>query len=451
MVAFALVIMLLTVGMGLMMASTQRSMTMHLAQVHAAKDELKLVESLRLTGELLLSANRSYLISSDPPRFASVERTQADFDAAVRDLANAEQSPVDAALVAKIEKAARDFRRVQEQTVHERRPEGLVANIERFETEMRPKQAELRDALDRLVAHKTAMFDQADAAAMEQRSRKLRSLNAMLVGLVVVDLGVGWYFARKLAQTYRREAEALETSRKALIARDELMGIVAHDLRSPLGAITMKAEFLEQMTSDDNARTQAASINNIATRMAQLIKTMLDVTVIDAGQLSVVLERCDVDRLMRDTFDMFGTLAASKPVKLEPHLTDPGLVVRADRERVFQVLSNLLGNAIKFTPPGGRVTVSVERTGDVVRFAIADTGPGIRPEDVPHIFDRFWKHEMRGTKGTGLGLFIAKSIIDAHGGRIWVESGIGDGTTFYFTLPLATADTPRGAREAALG
>jgi len=253
--------------------------------------------------------------------------------------------------------------------------------------------------------------------------------------------------ARKLARTYRREAEALEIERKALSARDELMGIVAHDLRSPLGAITMRAELLQKTATDDNTRAQAASINNIATRMSHLIKTMLDVTVIEAGQLSIKPEQCEVDGLVREVFDMFSAVAAQKQLHLEHRDSEHGLVVQADRERIFQVLSNLLANAISFTPRDGCVTLSVERSGDVATFTISDTGPGIAAEHLSHVFDRFWKHEARGRKGTGLGLFIAKSIIDAHAGRIWVESSPGHGATFRFTLRCATATVSTSGHE----
>jgi signal transduction histidine kinase len=111
-------------------------------------------------------------------------------------------------------------------------------------------------------------------------------------------------------------------------------------------------------------------------------------------------------------------------------------VTHSDRERILQVLSNLIGNALKFTPPGGSVTVGVERRGGEARVAILDTGPGIAPGHLPHIFDRFWKHDTPGVKGTGLGLFIARGIIEAHGGRVWAESELGHGARFYFTLEL---------------
>ena len=146
---------------------------------------------------------------------------------------------------------------------------------------------------------------------------------------------------------------------------------------------------------------------------------------------------CTIEDLLRETMEMFANLATSKQVRLEQMVKTPGLAVAADHERVLQVFSNLVGNALKFTPQDGCVTIAAEPQGAMVRFAVVDTGPGIAPEHLPRIFDRFWKKETSGTKGTGFGLFIAKGIVDAHGGRIWVESRLGQGTAFYFTLPLA--------------
>jgi signal transduction histidine kinase len=228
------------------------------------------------------------------------------------------------------------------------------------------------------------------------------------------------------------------------------MGIVAHDLRNPLGAITLKAALMREGTDSSSIRQQAQSIEHSALRMAHLIETMLDLATIEAGTFTVVPVRCTIEDLLAETADMFAAAATSRHVRLESRVMTPGLAVVADRERVLQVFSNLVGNALKFTPSGGRVTIAAEPQGRMVRCAVQDTGPGIAPEHVPRIFDRFWRKETSGARGTGLGLFIAKGIVEAHGGRIWVESRLGQGATFYFTLPIAepAASQNPGQQEA---
>jgi signal transduction histidine kinase len=165
---------------------------------------------------------------------------------------------------------------------------------------------------------------------------------------------------------------------------------------------------------------------------------LLDVTTLEAGRFAVSVTRCAVADLLRETADLFGVLAASKEVHFEQSANEPRLMLLVDRERVLQVLSNLIGNALKFTPPGGDVILSIERQGGMVRFQVRDTGPGINADNLARVFERFWT-ETPGKKGTGLGLFIAKGIVEAHGGRIWVESELGHGTRFFFTLPIAEA------------
>jgi signal transduction histidine kinase len=255
--------------------------------------------------------------------------------------------------------------------------------------------------------------------------------------LVLIGLAMAGYFTRTLSRAYRREAEALETTRRALASRDEIMAIVAHDLRTPLGSMMLMSALLGNETADEKARDRARTIENIAARMELLIKTLLDVATIEAKRLSIKPEACAADDLVRETIGLFEPQATTKHIRLVPNVAERDLIIRADRDRVLQVLSNLVGNAVKFTPKNGTVTLAVTREGRNVRFAVCDTGPGIDPDHLPHVFDRFWRHETRGLKGTGLGLFIAKSIVEAHGGTILADSKLGFGATFSFTLELA--------------
>jgi signal transduction histidine kinase len=442
MVAFAVVIVVLTAGMAVAIRRSNHVITELLDRVKSEEYEITLVERLRWSGELIVSAGRGYLISGDTAQLANLNLAGNELDRAVDELDTTELSPVGVMRVETVRVAATRFRAIQDRLLRERARDSLSDIADRFETELVPARQVLRSALDQLVGHKTALLETVYAQANERRARLGAWTYGLLTTLVCGSLAVAWVSASRLARTYRREADALGVARQALASRDELMGIVAHDLRNPLGAITMRAEHLERTSIDPTTREQAAAIDNIATRMGHIIKTMLDVTVIETGHLTVHEQPCEVGALVQEAFDMVSPIAASKRIVLAQRVPEPRLLVLADRERVFQVLSNLLENAIKFTPRDGHVTLSVARAGDVASFAVSDTGPGIASADIPLVFERYWQSNSRGTKGTGLGLYIAKGIIEAHGGRISVESTPGSGATFQFTLALQHDPAP---------
>jgi signal transduction histidine kinase len=175
--------------------------------------------------------------------------------------------------------------------------------------------------------------------------------------------------------------------------------------------------------------------------MERLIRDLLDATAIEAGTLTIEVEAHDVGSLLSEVAAMQGPLAAQRSLRLTSEVPATRLGVLCDRERVLQVFSNLIGNALKFTPAGGEVSVRAEPCGDEVRFAVSDTGPGIDPEAQRHIFDRYWKSRS-SRAGTGLGLFIVKGLVEAQGGTIEVESAPGTGSVFHFTLPAGEGPGP---------
>ena len=231
----------------------------------------------------------------------------------------------------------------------------------------------------------------------------------------------------------RSEAEA------AVATREELLAVVSHDLRNPLGAIVTSASLL-QTPIDGNLGERvhklAQTILRSADQMDRLIADLLDLAQIRAGKLAVEQKPQDVAGLIRDCVEMLRPLAVKKDLKLDG-MTSAGLRVRCDHARVLQILSNLVGNAIKFTPEGGSIFIEAQGTGHEARFSVRDTGQGISAEELPRIFDRFWQAQRINRAGIGLGLSIGKGLVEAHGGRLWVESKLGAGTTFFFTLPLA--------------
>lgn len=234
-------------------------------------------------------------------------------------------------------------------------------------------------------------------------------------------------------------AALYRAAQRATRARDEVLGIVAHDLRNLLHGIVMGGNMLIRRLEDledPSFRKPADAIMRSADRMSRLIADLLDVARIESRRLSVSLEPQEAPRLVQSAVEMLEPVAAGKGIHLVPDSRDVPRVM-ADRDRVVQVLANLVGNAIKFAPPGSEVEIRAEAAGDTVRFAVADHGPGIPPEDVVHLFDPYWQARQNRGHGSGLGLAIAKGIVEAHGGSLWVESEHGAGSTFYFTLPPA--------------
>jgi PAS domain S-box-containing protein len=246
-------------------------------------------------------------------------------------------------------------------------------------------------------------------------------------------------------------AELHRAAQQAVQARDDLLSIVAHDLRSPLTAAKLAAAEINRKTDDAAAvRRSADRIDRSIDRANGLIQDLLDVSRIEAGSLAVERGRVAARELVGDTADIFAPMASAASLRLMIEAPEHLPEVLADSNRVRQVFSNIVGNAIKFTPAGGTIRLAATRHDSEVCFQIADTGPGILPEQLPHLFDRFWQARQGDRRGAGLGLPIAKGIVEAHGGRLWIDTAPGRGSTFYFTLPVAPAPVELADEQAPL-
>jgi signal transduction histidine kinase len=262
------------------------------------------------------------------------------------------------------------------------------------------------------------------------------------------DVALGAEVARRAALA-ADNAHLYQQAERAKRAREDLLSIVSHDLRNPLGIILMNLELLNRGSENadgSGSAKQLAGIQRAAARMDRLIADLLDLASIEAGRFSIEPQQVEVEPLVADALEAEQPLASSKSLVLRGEL-DPGLpAISGDASRLQQVLANLVGNAIKFTPEGGTVSVAARRSGEVITFSVSDTGPGIAESDVSRLFDRFWQAKRTARVGTGLGLFIVKGIVEAHGGKIWVGSELGRGSTFSFTVPVATSARTSSAR-----
>jgi signal transduction histidine kinase len=219
----------------------------------------------------------------------------------------------------------------------------------------------------------------------------------------------------------------------------EVVAIVAHDLRTPLNAITMGASLLDDASQPEHQKALMLEIiRRAAVRMDHLIGDLLEAGRIDAGRtLRVSPAPLALTSVLAQVCAEVQAGARAKGQILECDVPDSLPEVQADRERVAQVITNLVANAAKFTPRGGRIRVSAKVNAEEVEVAVSDSGPGISADDQLHVFEPYWQAKTTASLGCGLGLKIARAIVDAHGGRLWVESTPGEGATFRFTLPVA--------------
>ncbi|HEY4217899.1 MAG TPA: ATP-binding protein [Gemmatimonadaceae bacterium] len=241
------------------------------------------------------------------------------------------------------------------------------------------------------------------------------------------------------AATALANARLYEHARQANRARDEVLGLVSHDLRNPINAIAMCARVLrDNPPADARERDELlATIGESTEWVNRLIQDLLDVANIEHGRLSLHVALHEPQELVMQAMHMFQLEASEKQIVLEARVASDLPCVSADGARIVQVLGNLTRNAIKYSEPGGSVIIAASRCDNGVEFSVCDTGAGISPSDQDQIFDRYWQVRRPGTgpAGSGLGLSIAKGIVEAHGGRLRVTSALGEGSTFYFTLP----------------
>jgi PAS domain S-box-containing protein len=248
-----------------------------------------------------------------------------------------------------------------------------------------------------------------------------------------------------------RAAVAIENARlygasvHATQLRDQMLSVVAHDLRNPLATILLQASAQKRRSPELERRSQkpVEVIHRAATHMNRLIQDLLAVALMEASQLIIERVRLSAGELVVEAVDMQRALASSSSLELRVDVDRDVPAIWGDRDRLLQVFENLIGNAIKFTKAGGRIRAGAASGDDEVVFWVADTGCGISAESLPRVFDRFWQATRADRQGAGLGLPIARGIVEAHGGRIWVESTQGQGTTFSFTIPAASSEQDR--------
>ena len=237
-----------------------------------------------------------------------------------------------------------------------------------------------------------------------------------------------------LLDLLKDEELALAASENDVAVRESLIHTFSHELRTLLNAMTVNTAVFLKREGKTREKT-GANIQLTVQRMERLLTNMIELARLNRGKLNVQPRPHDAAALVEEAVETFGPLARSRSVSLSLKLEDTPLAASIDHDRVFQVLANLLTNAIDFSDADGKVAVRATRAGKLVQVAVEDTGPGIVAKELPRVFERYRQLDRQNPRGLGLGLYISKSIVDAHGGKIWAASRPGAGSTFTFTVP----------------
>jgi len=308
-----------------------------------------------------------------------------------------------------------------------------------------------RDRSDQAVELERSQVDQAfekerelkntSASQLLEQERKLTDKN-LSTERTKTDSEV-----QRTASLLSDEISEHSRTKISLTTRDEFLAIVSHDLKNPIGAASMCAEILLEdpafLKFGTEARNSIELIKRNIDTSLRLIADLLDMERIESGKLQLVLKKYDIGQIFQEVIERFAQVALTKTVELRTASSVVSREVFCDKDRVMQVLSNLLGNALKFTPQGGLITLDANFSEDGVQVSVSDTGPGIPDEKRLKIFERYAQLGVNDRVGLGLGLYISKMLVETHQGRLWVSSKVGHGSTFTFTLPCCPASAPK--------
>lgn len=405
--------------------------------------EVRVAQQLRLQCERLVAASRGYLLSGEERYRARFRELARDIDTSLDDMrARASGAPARADLE-RIEKGTEGYVAAVRSTAYDRTAAGnprafvgvfdeLEAKREAFVSDIEAFTHRKERALDASIARSASLAHTATI------TMELSTLLAIAIGLLL-----GRIVRRNVTEQFERVQAATEKANQAATARDELLSVVAHDLRAPLAAVSLGAQSL--IARDVPPARELQIIGRASERMRHLVDELLDVSRIETGAFALHTAVIPVHQLLDEVSGMFQGQATASSVDLR---TEPRAdSVCADRERVIQILANLVTNAFNVVPRGGSITVAADRSDHLIRFSVSDTGAGIAQRDVPRLFDRRWQADRGNSRGLGLGLYICKRLVEAHGGRIGVDSEVGAGSTFWFEL----RDADQERREHAEG
>ncbi len=311
-----------------------------------------------------------------------------------------------------------------------------------YRSKVRPIRDQINKALDEIVKLHNAELERARENALEAAAGAESQIPIGMTWLTILTsvlfASVALLVLKMLSERSRQigdRSRLYEEAKKAVQSRDEVLAAVAQDLKDPLSAISQTTEGLKNTTDSKTIHEGVELIKSSVAVIDDRVKDILDQTKSDTGTMTLRLDQLAVDVVLDDAKLMLQPLAKQRDVRLEFNSVNPPALAFMDRERVMRVLSNLVGNAIKFSPKNSKVIVKVRSDQQFVFISVKDSGPGIPEKQLSEIFDHFWQARKTADQGPGIGLAIVKTIIEAHGGKVHVESHVGHGSTFTFSLP----------------
>ena len=402
------------------------------------------VQSLRTQAELEVTAGRGYLITGNRDFLTRLDDARQAVDRAVSKIREHVRNPESNMLLSQVESTEREYNVDLQSLIRQRGNNPDIRKIAvGLEKTLQPSRVRLQSILETFETDRKILLDQARQAS--DHSANLATW--LLAWLAIGALALGVFLALMGLRVLKRLYEESENTARA---REEIVAMVSHDLKSPLSTILLNAQMISRFGNvSEKSRPSLEAIERTTRRMAQMIGDLLDLARMDAGQFTPHLENTSAKRLIEEAILAMSDLAREKSLEVVAELSANDVQVVCEFERMVQVLTNLIGNAIKFSPKGSVIRLRLETADGEAVFSVEDSGPGIALSQQERIFDRFKQARSADARsGTGLGLAIAKGFVNSHGGRIWVESEIGKGSAFRFTLPLSMAKRLPRARTA---
>lgn len=402
-------------------------------------EELILAQKLHYEISMQFAAMPIYVLSGEDNVLTSFENNRKDFLTTLETLRKKAVTPKDIKLLNEIAIAEKSMHDEGVKAIEMRRRGDSAEVINQYFKNLQPRQADrdLSGLLGKLVNVETVAYNNATIEDAKLSKRIIFFLTLASISCLFFAGVIGALFIKIIREKKKSEEKEAFISN----ARKEIIDTVSHDLKNPLSSIRLGLQYVEKKLNknhcpDDFEVSKGLTIIfRSVDKMDKLISDLLDHTKLEAGKLVLEQKECDLAHFTKELIEQFNPIAQSKNIQITHDIDECGRTIQCDQGRVEQVFSNIVGNALKFTPSGGHIHISMKFYEDDVFISIRDNGYGMSSDQLEHVFDRYWQVKEHASQGSGLGLAIAKIVVETHHGKIWAESELGHGSTFHFTLP----------------